>query len=346
MQLLSLALLVALPLTTHISAREAVMMKKQESCHTASTEVHHKEAKKTIHKEHKFAKVDGLVHVSSEAELEAALAEHNASNYVLDFSTSWCSFCKIIAGPYQELAQDPANANILFIKVDATGQKGSELAHKHKVRGYPTFEFYQKGKMVSSFPGGNEELLRNEVAKLQSSVQRGVTMPGVVTVTKEREEKKPSLAQVMHEEAKIEQEEATLATDIKALKKEKKVKKNHKVATSNAVQAVSSTKEHAALVAHADKPVITKVYSKTCKHCQKIAEPFKQHAAAHAGEAIFAEIEAKQLDDSFRKQYSIMGFPTFLAFEDGRLVASQIGADLDDLDAFIKKHATHPMQIN
>lgn len=339
MQLLSLALLIALPLNSVLIATSAV-----ESCPKPI-------GVQTTQKKQKFAPEEGLIHVSSEAELQDAIAENKAQHYILDFSTSWCSWCKKIAGPYKALAQDPENANIFFIKVDATGEAGSKLANKHNIKGYPTFEFYQNGSLVSSFPGGNEDLLRNEVEKLRSSVKTGRIMPGVRTVSSQQAGK-PNLAQVIKEEAQIEEEEATLAEDVKALTKksngkrkaaateEEPVRKKQRTVAVAAgeVKHLTSTNEHEQLINAAQKPVIVKVYSQTCQHCKKAAGPFREHAAQAGDTAVFAEIEVGAIDDAFRRDYKITAFPTFLAFRNGNLVAKQIGADLDDLGAFIRKN--------
>jgi thiol-disulfide isomerase/thioredoxin len=67
---------------------------------------------------------------------------------------------KMIAPVYADLSQQ--YDNVLFLKVDI--DKLTVTAHKNKIRGVPTFQFYQKGaQMTHSFSGGDRAQLERNV---------------------------------------------------------------------------------------------------------------------------------------------------------------------------------------
>jgi thioredoxin-related protein len=86
-------------------------------------------------------------------ELETA-AKKKHKPYIVDFSTSWCGYCKKFD---REVMPDSSfsslvNQQFLFGRVDGDAQK--DIVVKHKVRGYPTFIiFNEKGEEIKRFNG-------------------------------------------------------------------------------------------------------------------------------------------------------------------------------------------------
>ena len=60
---------------------------------------------------------------------------------VVDFYTTWCGACKMMAPVFTEIARE-LQAHYLFVKVDA--EQVAELSSKYNVRGYPTFIIFKK----------------------------------------------------------------------------------------------------------------------------------------------------------------------------------------------------------
>jgi thioredoxin-related protein len=86
-------------------------------------------------------------------ELETA-AKKKHKPYIVDFSTSWCGYCKKFD---REVMPDSSfsslvNQQFLFGRVDGDAQK--DIVVKYKVRGYPTFIiFNEKGEEIKRFSG-------------------------------------------------------------------------------------------------------------------------------------------------------------------------------------------------
>lgn len=81
-------------------------------------------------------------------------AQKQKKPYIVDFSTSWCGYCKKFD---REVMPDSSfsslvNQQFLFGKVDGDAEKA--LVSKYKVRGYPTFIiFNEKGEEIKRFNG-------------------------------------------------------------------------------------------------------------------------------------------------------------------------------------------------
>lgn len=81
----------------------------------------------------------------------------------IDFYTSWCGPCKMMAKKYftLETVGKQFNKKFICLKIDAEKEDGPELAKKYEVKGYPTLVFTDaSGKVVNRVLGmKNEEQL-------------------------------------------------------------------------------------------------------------------------------------------------------------------------------------------
>ncbi|CAL5355142.1 unnamed protein product [Camellia sinensis] len=84
---------------------------------------------------------------------------------VVDFTASWCIFCKIIAPAVKEYAQK--YSNVEFLKIDMTSPQTPfmDVARKYDVRGYPTFIMMKNGESVEKVIGANKEELKRAIEK-------------------------------------------------------------------------------------------------------------------------------------------------------------------------------------
>ncbi len=94
-------------------------------------------------------------HITFEEALAAAKAENKM--IFIDFYTSWCGPCKVMANQVfpQKEAGDYFNAKFVCVKYDAE-KEGAELVKKYPVSAYPTFYITDAdGKVIGTKVGGN-----------------------------------------------------------------------------------------------------------------------------------------------------------------------------------------------
>lgn len=94
-------------------------------------------------------------HITFDEALAAAKAENKM--VFIDFYTSWCGPCKMMANQVfpQKKAGDYFNAKFVCVKYDAE-KEGAELVKKYPVSAYPTFIVTDAtGKVIGTKVGGN-----------------------------------------------------------------------------------------------------------------------------------------------------------------------------------------------
>lgn len=88
--------------------------------------------------------------INSAAELEAAVANAGEKLLVIDYSTTWCGPCKIVAPKYAALSDK--YPDVLFYKcVGDLTPDGAALMKAQGVRSVPAFHFWKSGGKVASF---------------------------------------------------------------------------------------------------------------------------------------------------------------------------------------------------
>lgn len=93
-----------------------------------------------------------VVEVASTSEMDSVLQAAGDSLVVVDYSTTWCGPCKVIAPQYEEMSE--RYTDVVFVKVmgDATPETG-ELMKREGIRAVPAFHFWKTGKRVLDFTG-------------------------------------------------------------------------------------------------------------------------------------------------------------------------------------------------
>ncbi len=69
---------------------------------------------------------------------------------LVDFYTTWCGPCKLMAPDIERIKQEMAD-KVIVIKVDCEAYP--DLAARYQVSGYPTVNFYRNGQVVRSMLG-------------------------------------------------------------------------------------------------------------------------------------------------------------------------------------------------
>jgi thioredoxin 1 len=93
-----------------------------------------------------------VVDVGSPSEMDTVLSSAGDALVVVDYSTTWCGPCKIVAPLYEEMSE--RYDDVVFVKVmgDATPET-AELMKREGIRAVPAFHFWKDNKKVHDFTG-------------------------------------------------------------------------------------------------------------------------------------------------------------------------------------------------
>eukprot|EP00188_Purpureofilum_apyrenoidigerum_P004881 Plantae.Rhodophyta-Purpureofilum_apyrenoidigerum.ctg58723.p1 GENE.Plantae.Rhodophyta-Purpureofilum_apyrenoidigerum.ctg58723~~Plantae.Rhodophyta-Purpureofilum_apyrenoidigerum.ctg58723.p1 ORF type:complete len:159 (+),score=41.53 Plantae.Rhodophyta-Purpureofilum_apyrenoidigerum.ctg58723:54-479(+) len=94
--------------------------------------------------------------VASKEELNKVLDSAGESLVVIDYSTSWCGPCKIIAPKFEAMSED--YEDVVFLKVmgdkdDAT----AELMKSEAIRAVPAFHFWKSKEKIHTITGARTD---------------------------------------------------------------------------------------------------------------------------------------------------------------------------------------------
>ncbi|KAL9076867.1 MAG: hypothetical protein Q9157_003534 [Trypethelium eluteriae] len=107
---------------------------------------------------------EGKVHnVTSVSEISRLLSSAAQSCAIVFFTSSTCAPCKLVYGPYDELAAE-AGPKAVFIKADIN--QAHEIAQQFDIRATPTFISLLKGEKQEQWSGANEAQLRGNIKLL------------------------------------------------------------------------------------------------------------------------------------------------------------------------------------
>lgn len=82
---------------------------------------------------------------------------------IVDFTATWCPPCRFIGPVFQKLAEDNAEADVTFIKVDVDVNAGA--SKKAGISCMPTFQVWANGEKQEEFSGASKDKLEALVAK-------------------------------------------------------------------------------------------------------------------------------------------------------------------------------------
>lgn len=104
--------------------------------------------------------------ITSESEFKAALSKAGDALVVIDYSTSWCGPCKVIAPKFAEFSdQFPAAA---FYKVIGdSSSDANKLMSKQGIRAVPTFQLWKGNTKICEISGA-------KAAALEEAIQANV----------------------------------------------------------------------------------------------------------------------------------------------------------------------------
>jgi len=101
-----------------------------------------------------------VVHLTSPAHL-SKLLKQEAGPILIMFYAPWCGHCKRLKPDYQTLASQKTGDAILAA-MDVNSPNNSPISRKYNITGYPTLLYFEKGKLMFPYQGGNN---KDEISK-------------------------------------------------------------------------------------------------------------------------------------------------------------------------------------
>jgi len=105
-----------------------------------------------------------VVSIESEKAFDDVLASAGDTLVVVDYSTTWCGPCKVIAPKFDEMSDSYNDAVFLKVIGDSTPD-ASKLMKREGVRSVPSFHYFKNGEKVDVVNGANAEAIEAALNK-------------------------------------------------------------------------------------------------------------------------------------------------------------------------------------
>jgi thioredoxin 1 len=102
--------------------------------------------------------------ISSEPAFDDAVKNAGSKLVVVDYSTTWCGPCKVIAPKFEELSEKYSDAVFMKVIGDASPE-ASKLMKREGVRSVPSFHYFMNGSKVDVVNGANAEAIEAAITK-------------------------------------------------------------------------------------------------------------------------------------------------------------------------------------
>jgi len=103
-----------------------------------------------------------VVDIDNEVAFDKIVESSGSSLVIVDYSTTWCGPCKVIAPKFEELSDTYPDAVFLKVIGDATPD-ASNLMKREGVRSVPSFHYFKDGERVSVVNGANAEAIESAI---------------------------------------------------------------------------------------------------------------------------------------------------------------------------------------
>lgn len=107
-----------------------------------------------------------VVEAKSTDDMDKILDSADTSLVVVDYSTTWCGPCKVIAPLFEELSEK--YTDVVFVKVMGDANSDStQLMQREGIRAVPAFHFWKSGSRVQTMTGAKSEELEKLIVSLK-----------------------------------------------------------------------------------------------------------------------------------------------------------------------------------
>mmetsp|Transcript_16494 Transcript_16494/g.23261 ORF Transcript_16494/g.23261 Transcript_16494/m.23261 type:complete len:151 (+) Transcript_16494:151-603(+) len=105
-----------------------------------------------------------VVEIGSEASFDETIGNNKDALVVVDYSTTWCGPCKVIAPKFAEFSNKYPEAVFLKVIGDSSAD-ASKLMKREGVRSVPSFHYFVDGVKVEVINGANAEAIEAAIHK-------------------------------------------------------------------------------------------------------------------------------------------------------------------------------------
>eukprot|EP00934_Nitzschia_sp_Nitz4_P000073 Nitzschia sp. Nitz4//scaffold45_size130396//31335//32001//NITZ4_003438-RA/size130396-processed-gene-0.212-mRNA-1//-1//CDS//3329552365//73//frame0 len=95
---------------------------------------------------------------------KAVRESQDSSLVVVDYSTSWCGPCRVIARTYEEISEKYPDA-AFFKVIGDTSDDTTELMLREDVQSVPAFHYFKRGLKVDEVVGAQPEAIEAAISK-------------------------------------------------------------------------------------------------------------------------------------------------------------------------------------
>jgi thioredoxin 1 len=108
--------------------------------------------------------LQAVADITNEGDFDKTVKGAGASLVVVDYSTTWCGPCKVIAPKFEELSEKYSDAVFLKVIGDASPE-ASKLMKREGVRSVPSFHYFVNGEKIDVVNGANAEAIEAAITK-------------------------------------------------------------------------------------------------------------------------------------------------------------------------------------
>lgn len=105
-----------------------------------------------------------VVDIGSEEAFDNTISSAGSALVVVDYSTTWCGPCKVIAPKFEDFSDKYPDAVFLKVIGDASAD-ASKLMKREGVRSVPSFHYFVGGAKVDVVNGANAEAIEAAISK-------------------------------------------------------------------------------------------------------------------------------------------------------------------------------------
>lgn len=108
-------------------------------------------------------KLEAVKEVANAADFDGVIENADGKLVIVDYSTTWCGPCKIMAPKFDAMSEKYTGAVFVKVTGDASPD-ASKLMKREGVRAVPAFHFWKGGKKVDQLSGADPEKLDDAIS--------------------------------------------------------------------------------------------------------------------------------------------------------------------------------------